>query len=69
MTVPPLPPGKYRVYGDIVHESGYAQTLVASATLDGSPGIATGADPDDSWFDGNAASESATDVFSASMAR
>ena len=37
--------GQYRVYGDIVHESGYAQTLVASATLDGSPGIATGARP------------------------
>ena len=26
------PPGRYRVYGDIVHESGYAQTLVAAAT-------------------------------------
>ena len=60
VAVPPLPPGKYRVYGDIVHESGYAQTLVASATLDGSPGVARSADPDDSWFDGTAASESAT---------
>ena len=69
VAVPPLPPGKYRVYGDIVHESGYAQTLVASATLDGSPGIATGADPDDSWFDGNAASESATASIAASTTR
>ena len=60
VAVPPLPPGKYRVYGDMVHESGYAQTLVASATLDGSPGISSSADPDDSWFDGAAVSESAT---------
>jgi hypothetical protein len=52
--LPPLPSGRYRVYGDIVHESGYAQTLVASATLNDSP-TAQGtprADPDDSWFTG-----------------
>jgi len=60
VAVPPLPPGKYRVYGDIVHESGYAQTLVASATLDGAPGIVRSADQDDSWFDGTAVSEGAT---------
>jgi hypothetical protein len=59
--LPPLPDGTYSVYGDIVHESGYAQTLVATAVLRGpesgpadhpqaqqsSPG-----DPDDSWFTG-----------------
>ena len=45
--LPPLPPGRYRVYGDIVHESGYAQTLVASATLGDPPGVAASADPDD----------------------
>ena len=28
-----LPAGRYRVYGDIVHESGYAQTLVSSVDL------------------------------------
>ncbi len=56
--VPPLPAGRYKVYGDIVHESGYAHTLVADVELngdgDGSP-MAT--DADDSWFSGNAQPE------------
>jgi hypothetical protein len=49
--VPPLPPGRYRIYGDIVHESGYAQTLVTSVDLPG--GVAASVSPtdaDDSWF-------------------
>jgi len=58
--VPPLPSGRYRVYGDIVHESGYAQTLVSSVELpraDGTPQGAT--DADDSWFSGGGAAEAA----------
>jgi hypothetical protein len=51
--LPPLPPGRYRVYGDIVHESGYAQTLVSSVDLAGVPtGSSAQTDPDDSWFSG-----------------
>jgi hypothetical protein len=58
--VPRLPAGRYRVYGDIVHESGYAQTLVASVDLpDGSSDNAP-TDPDDSWFSGEAMPEGAT---------
>jgi hypothetical protein len=52
--LPPLPAGHYRVFADIVHESGYAQTMVTSVTL-GSPSAdgaasAPPSDSDDSWF-------------------
>jgi len=61
VTLPPVPPGRYRVYGDIVHESGYAQTLVntvdVTASADSRP-----SDPDDSWFAGLPASTPVVDV-------
>ncbi|MCY3944047.1 MAG: hypothetical protein OXG18_09850, partial [Gemmatimonadetes bacterium] len=31
---PGLPPGEYRIYGDIVHESGFAQTVVDTVLVD-----------------------------------
>jgi hypothetical protein len=53
--LPPLPAGRYRVYGDVVHESGFERTLVAS--LDITPGdVPTSRrgipwlDADDSWY-------------------
>ena len=49
VALPPLPPGRYRVYGDIVHESGYAQTLVNTIDLPASTASRV-TDPDDSWF-------------------
>jgi hypothetical protein len=59
--VPPLPPGRYRVYGDIVHESGYAQTLVSGVDLAGTPTQSAAlTDPDDSWFSGAAMREGPT---------
>jgi hypothetical protein len=64
--VPPVRPGRYRVYGDIVHESGYAQTLVADADVPVQPAGSVqraGSDPDDSWFEGSGVEESAAPVF------
>ena len=51
--LPALPAGRYRVYGDIVHESGYAQTLVSNVEIHNSGGSQP-TDPDDSWFSGTA---------------
>ena len=55
--LPPFPAGDYRIYGDIVFESGFAQTLTnhvriprrvsTAATL--SRGATATRDPDDSW--------------------
>ncbi len=62
--LPPLPAGEYRIYADIVHENGFAPTLVNTARVppagpgggpreaaDGSDAPAGGPapDPDDSW--------------------
>ncbi len=68
VAVPPLPAGRYRVYGDIVHESGYAQTVVSSVDLGNArPELVEGraqapapTDADDSWFSGATVPESAS---------
>jgi hypothetical protein len=52
--IPPLPAGRYRVYADIVHESGYTQTLVDTVELGDTIGVRP-SDPDDSWFHGQPA--------------
>jgi len=50
--IPALPAGHYRIYADIVHESGFAQTLVASADLGevSVPRTWAPTDADDSWL-------------------
>jgi hypothetical protein len=58
--LPPLTPGRYRVYGDIVHESGYAQTLVNTVEIPpAAPAHVT--DPDDSFFVGPSAAGTSVD--------
>ncbi|HSK79106.1 MAG TPA: hypothetical protein VLQ45_21815 [Thermoanaerobaculia bacterium] len=57
VTLPPLPAGTYRIYADIVHESGFPQTLVDTVDVPAAAGDAPapGApepDPDDSWRQG-----------------
>lgn len=60
--LPPLPAGRYRVYADIVHESGYAQTIESTVDL---PEVDSGSsgDPDDSAFRGDAVAEAPLAVF------
>jgi hypothetical protein len=65
--LPPLPAGRYRVYADIVHESGFAQTLVATAEL-GTPTPGWRAsDRDDAWV--SAAARTSAEPDTARMAK
>ena len=48
-TPPPLPAGHYRVYADIVNESGFTQTLVSTADLTTPATAWNPSDSDDSW--------------------
>jgi hypothetical protein len=52
VALPPLLPGRYRVYADVVHESGYSHTLVSAVDVpDGAAAVRQAAerDSDDSW--------------------
>lgn len=56
VSLPPLPVGDYHVFADIVHESGFAPTLVdtvnvmeATHTRSAQPLLPVMRDPDDSW--------------------
>ncbi len=56
-SLPPLPPGRYHLYGDVVHETGFERTLVGDLEIasDASPGETRASDPDDAWHVGAAA--------------
>jgi hypothetical protein len=53
--LPPIPAGPYRLYADVTHESGFAQTLtdrvaVPETTSSGARPAGLAPDPDDSWW-------------------
>jgi hypothetical protein len=50
---PAVPPGRYRVFADIVHESGFTHTLTSTIDIPDSSSLpAAVANGDDSWFAG-----------------
>jgi hypothetical protein len=52
--LPPVPAGKYRVFADIVHESGFTHTLTTTVDVGPTSGNPTAVgSPDDSWFTGS----------------
>jgi hypothetical protein len=51
--LPPLPAGRYRVFADVVHETGFQRTFVDSLTLAAPLTVGTShLDRDDAWFTG-----------------
>jgi hypothetical protein len=53
--LPSLPAGGYRLFADVVHENGLAETLTTQVSLPGTAAALTPTDPDDSWHLGAAA--------------
>lgn len=47
-----LPPGRYRAFADVVHETGFPQTMVAEVHVPPATGPALVSDPDDAVFTG-----------------
>ncbi len=57
--LPPLPAGGYHVFADVVHENGFAETIVESLTLGPPVRSSSPSDPDDAVYEGPAEGSSA----------
>jgi hypothetical protein len=55
--VPRVPRGRYRVYGDVVHESGFAETIVSTVDLPDTDSRSAPTDADDAAFVGAASGD------------
>lgn len=53
-SLPPLKAGGYHVFADVVHENGFAETIVQSLTLGPPPRSFAPGDPDDAVYEGSA---------------
>lgn len=53
--LPQMSPGRYRLYADVVHESGFTQTLLDSVTVSGVTAAWRPSDPDDAWWEAGTA--------------
>ncbi|MBM2811370.1 MAG: hypothetical protein HW416_2129 [Chloroflexi bacterium] len=60
--LPPLRAGHYRLYADIVHESGFAQTLVTALDITTPTGTWRQSDPDDAWIGGEGTGDHAQET-------
>jgi hypothetical protein len=66
--LPALPSGQYRVFADVVHETGFERTLVGSLTLPAPPSTpGRSMDADDAWYVGDASRERSTRLSDGSM--
>ena len=54
-TLPPLPAGRYRLFGDLVHQTGFAKTLVNAVELPGDSALKTPPIGDDASYVGGRA--------------
>ena len=59
-TLPPLPAGTYQVFADVVHESGFAETMVSTVSVAPNSASAWASDPDDAMSIGMPAADTVT---------